>query len=111
MEIPREAAAVLRPVLPGLANEMIATIAGEVPEYQRAMDGNFGRGVRVGVEVALGRFVDTIEHPERAGEVAGDTYKLLGRGELHAGRSLDGLLGAYRVGARVAWRRFVEAGV
>ena len=34
----------------------------------------------------------------------------LGRGEFHAGRSLDALLAAYRVGARLAWRRFVDAG-
>src|ERR687894_813911 len=35
---------------------------------------------------------------------------LSGRGEYHAGRSLDALLAAYRVGARLAWRRFVETG-
>jgi hypothetical protein len=111
MRIPPSAAAVLRPVLPGLADEMIDTIRSEVAEYSRAMEGGFGRGVRVGVEVALGRFVDTIEHPDRVDESAGETYVILGRGELRAGRSLDALLGAYRVGARVAWRRFVEAGV
>ena len=37
-------------------------------------------------------------------------YVDLGRGEYHAGRSLDALLAAYRVGARLAWRRFVETG-
>ena len=35
----------------------------------------------------------------------------LGRGEMRAGRSLESLLSAYRVGARVAWRRFADAGV
>ena len=39
-----------------------------------------------------------------------DTYLRLGAGEYRAGRSLDALLAAYRVGARLAWRRFVEAG-
>ncbi|MEA2171031.1 MAG: hypothetical protein QOF76_4331, partial [Solirubrobacteraceae bacterium] len=39
-----------------------------------------------------------------------ETYVNLGRGEFHAGRSLENLLAAYRVGARVTWRRFVEAG-
>jgi hypothetical protein len=42
--------------------------------------------------------------------IARETYVDLGRGEFHAGRSLDVLLAAYRVGARLAWRRFVEAG-
>jgi len=110
MQIPREVAAVLRPELPRLAEEMIATIGAEVPEYSRAMEGGFGRGVRMGVEIALGRFVDTIEHPGEPREGLGEIYVNLGRGELHAGRSLDALLGAYRVGARLAWRRFVEAG-
>jgi PucR C-terminal helix-turn-helix domain len=38
-------------------------------------------------------------------------YFDLGRGEVRAGRGLDVLLAAYRVGARVAWRRFSAAGV
>ena len=37
-------------------------------------------------------------------------YLNLGRGEMRAGRSLDALLAAYRLGARVAWRRFAAAG-
>jgi hypothetical protein len=110
-EIPASAAAVLRPVLPGLADEIIATISREVPDYERAMEGLFGRMVRLGVEVALGRFVDDIEGRPRSEGPEQDTYVNLGRGEFHAGRSLDTLLAAYRVGARLAWRRFVEAGV
>jgi hypothetical protein len=39
-----------------------------------------------------------------------DVYRELGRGEMRAGRSLESLLSAYRVGARVAWRRFAELG-
>lgn len=97
---------VLRPVLPQLSDEIIAAIARDVPGYRRAMEGTFGAFVRLGVETALGRFVEGAEiGPAR------DTYVNLGRGEFHAGRSLDALLGAYRVGARLAWRRFVEAGV
>jgi hypothetical protein len=61
--IPADAAAVLRPVLPGLADEMIGAIAAEVPDYARAMEGEFGRVVRLGVESALGRFVDLIVDP------------------------------------------------
>ncbi len=39
-----------------------------------------------------------------------DVYRALGRGEMRAGRSLESLLSAYRIGARVAWRRFAAAG-
>ena len=41
---------------------------------------------------------------------ARDTYRRLGAGEYRQGRTLDALLAAYRVGARLAWRRFVDAG-
>jgi hypothetical protein len=109
--IPAEAAAVLRPVLPGLADEMIRAIAVEVPDYARAMEGEFGRVVRLGVESALGRFVDLIEDPTGDDRSGRATYVNLGRGEMRAGRSLDALLAAYRLGSRLAWRRFVEAGV
>src|SRR5215216_2817260 len=109
--VPPEAADVLRPVLPGLANEMIAAIAREVPGYARAMEGEFGQDVRLGVEVALNRFVDLLADPEPDAAGSRRTYVDLGRGEFQAGRSLDALLAAYRVGARLAWRRFVDAGV
>src|SRR4051812_40672760 len=108
--IPPEAADVLRPVLPGLAEETIAAIAVEVPEYARAMEGEFGRMVRLGVEIAFNRFVDLVAQPSADLGPARETYVNLGRGEFQAGRSLDVLLAAYRVGARLAWRRFVEAG-
>src|SRR5215212_476059 len=108
---PPAVADVLRHELPGLADEIIATIAREVPDYERAMEGLFGQMVRLGVEVALGRFVDDIEGRPRPEGPVQDTYVNLGRGEFHAGRSLDTLLAAYRVGARLAWRRFVDAGV
>ncbi len=108
--VPPEAADVLRPALPGLADEMIAAISLEVPDYARAMEGTFGQLVRLGVEVALNRFIDMVADPGADVTRARDTYVNLGRGEFHSGRSLDALLAAYRVGARLAWRRFVDAG-
>src|SRR5215212_5260663 len=109
--VPPEAADVLRPALPGLADEMIRAIAGEVPGYARAMEGEFGRVLRLGVEVALNRFIDLLADPDPDAAESRRRYVDLGRGEFHAGRSLEALLAAYRVGARLAWRRFVDAGV
>jgi hypothetical protein len=108
--LPPETAAALRPAVAGLAEETIAAIAHEVPDYARAMEGAFGGAVRRGVEVAFERFLALIEDPRADVGSARQTYIDLGRGEFHAGRSLDALLAAYRVGARMAWRRFVEAG-
>ena len=108
--IPPETAEVLRPVLSGLADETIAAIAVEVPDYARAMEGEFGKAVRRGVQIAFRRFLDLVLDPEADVRSARAAYVDLGRGEYHAGRSLDALLAAYRVGARLAWRRFVETG-
>jgi len=108
--LPPALAAALRPVLPELAESIIAAIGSEVPEYRRPLEGPFGRALRVGVEQALARFVEQIEHPEADDEATREIYVSLGRGEMRAGRSLDALLSAYRLGARLAWERSVAAG-
>src|SRR3954454_16385024 len=104
----------IRPQLPSIAEEILAAIRREVADYDRPLRGDFGRNVRGGVEFALGRFLDELEHgpPDDPRAVGGlrEVYVQLGRGEFREGRSLDALLSAYRVGARVSWRRFVEAG-
>src|SRR5690348_14094402 len=89
--LPPGAADVLRPVLPGLADETIAAIAREVPGYARAMEGSFGETVRRGVEVAFTRFLDLLVDPGADLGGGRDTYVALGRGEFHAGRSLEAL--------------------
>jgi hypothetical protein len=109
--LPSELADALRPGLPSLADEIIGAIGQEVPEYARPLEGPFGQGLRMGVERALGRFVDGLVDPA----VVDDTsrravYVELGKGEMRAGRSLDALLSAYRLGARIAWERCVDAG-
>ena len=99
-------AAAIRPLLPALADEIVAAV-GSIPAYQRPLEGDFGVGVRAGVEAALTHLVLEIE---AGGQVPrSDVYRRLGRGEMRAGRSLDALLGAYRAGARVTWRRVAKA--
>jgi len=107
-ELPPEVARVLRPELPALSREIIDAVRVEVPPYARRLDGAFGRGLIAGVEEALRQFVDGLEAGGRMPRAR--VYVDLGRGEMRAGRSLDTLLNAYRVGARVAWRRFAAAG-
>ncbi len=108
--LPQEVAAVLRPQLPGLAGEIIEAISGGVPDYARPLRGPFGEGLRAGVDQALRRFVDLVERPDTAPDPGREIYVNLGRGEMRAGRGLDALLAAYRLGARVAWRRLAAAG-
>jgi len=110
-QIPSEVAAVLRPVLPDLAAETIRAIGREVPDYSRPLEGRLGVTLRYGTERALRRFVDSIEAPAAVSERDRRIYFELGRLEMREGRTLNALLAAYRVGAQIAWRRFVEAGV
>jgi hypothetical protein len=106
--LPSEVAEVLRPELEDVADEIIAEIRAGVPAYAKPLEGAFGRGVRTGVAVALGHFVTEIEAGRRVPRT--DVYAALGRGEARAGRALESLLAAHRLGARVAWRRFSDAG-
>ncbi len=96
------AAAAIEPELAQLSEEIVAAIQREVPQYSRPLRGEFGRGIRTGVEQALRRFLAEggVGEQDSTG-----IYNALGRGEHRAGRSLDALQAAYRVGARVAWRR------
>jgi PucR-like helix-turn-helix protein len=108
--LPPETAAALRPELPGLADEIVGAISREVPDYARPLEGPFGRALRAGVAEALRQFIAVVEGRHAAREPGREVYVNLGRGEWRAGRSLDALLAAYRVGARVAWRRLAAAG-
>jgi hypothetical protein len=107
-ELPPRIAEVLRPVLADVADEIIDAVR-TVPAYARPMEGQFGVGIRGGVQEALRHFLAEIEAGGPVGR--SDVYNALGRGEMRAGRSLESLLSAYRVGARVAWRRFAAVGV
>ena len=89
--------------------EILDSIALEVPEYARPLEGRFGRGIRRGVGEALAQFVALVRDPDGGRESGREVYLALGRGEQRAGRTLDSLQAAYRIGARVAWRRFADA--
>jgi hypothetical protein len=108
--LPPEVADVLRPELPGLADEIVAELSRGVPDYARPLEGPFGQALRTGVEEALGRFTTIVGNPGLDLDAGREVYLNLGRGEMRAGRSLDALLAAYRLGARVAWRRLAAAG-
>ena len=110
-ELPPSLAARLEPELPELREEILAVIAEEVPEYARPLEGNFGRGIRLGVDEALAQFARLVADPEGGRAQSREVYRGLGRGEMREGRSLDSLQAAYRVGARVAWRRLSAVGL
>jgi hypothetical protein len=103
--IPPRVAELLRPAVPEMSDEVIAAIRERVPAYRRPLRGRFGAGIRRGVEEALAQFVDLIAEPGVDRAARDEVYRGLGRGEFRERRSLDSLLAAYRLGARVAWRQ------
>jgi PucR-like helix-turn-helix protein len=103
--LPSELAAALRPGLPRTVEEIIEEIRRSVPAYAQPLEGAFGQAIRLGVERALGDFLDEMEGKPREPQPSGqDIYVQLGRGEARLGRTMEALLAAYRVGGRIAWR-------
>lgn len=104
--LPRDVSTVLAGSLSELVEEIVSRIPQEVPEYSRPLEGEFGAAVRRGVEIALGRlFLDLPGRDEPALIPATRAvYRQIGVGEARTGRSLEALLSAYRLGARVTFR-------
>lgn len=101
----------IEPELPVVAAEILETIGREIPDYAMPLEGSFGRGVHRGVTEALRQFVGLIRDPDADRGPGREVYAELGRGEFRTGRALDSLQAAYRVGARIAWRRIAAVGL
>jgi len=116
LTIPAAVAEAMRAELPDVAEQTVAAIVVEVPSYADAFGGEMGRTIENAVQLALGGFL--VLASSGGGEDAStpiqpalDGAYALGRGEARSGRSMDALLGAYRVGARVSWRHMAHSGV
>lgn len=104
-----EMAAALRARLPAVAEQTVLAVVAEVPGYKGALSGDMRVNIERAVQMALGGFVRLAEQardvdPGTPLKPALAAAYELGRGEEREGRSMDALLAAYRVGARVAWR-------
>ncbi len=111
---PPDVVAALTEQLPAVAESTIATIVVEVPSYADAFSGDMGRTIDRAVQLALGGFLSLATggaDPSRPIGPALDGAYALGRGEARSGRSMDALLAAFRVGARVSWRHMSSAAV
>lgn len=112
--------AALEAVLPPMAERTVAAIVAEVPAYTDPFRGRMGHNIENAVQASLRAFLrlasrggDSDSDPSLSAALDG-AYEL-GRGEARDGRSIDALLAAFRVGARVAWQELsavaVEAGL
>ena len=104
-----EVVASLRAAVPSVAERTVAALVEEVAEYEGALDPQLRRAIEQAVEMTLTTFWGSATAPDHAGPATPVAPALegayaLGRGEARIGRTLDALLAAYRVGARVSWR-------
>jgi hypothetical protein len=104
----------LRQQLPEVATHTVAAVTAEVPGYTGALSGLMGANIEAAVQMALAGFLKLAAGTRDAdpstplGPTLDGAYDL-GRGEARNGRTMDALLAAYRVGARVAWRELAAS--
>jgi hypothetical protein len=114
LEMDERVVRALRERLPDVATQTVAAVTAEVPGYTGALSGSMGANIEAAVTMALGGFLKLAGGSRESdpstplGPTLEGAYAL-GRGEARSGRSMDALLAAYRVGARVAWREMARA--
>ncbi len=102
--IPADTVAAVRSALHRLADGIVEEIRTENPVYADVLEGPEGVGIRLGIEQAIGAFLDAIERGENPGGETAEVWRRLGEAEFQAGRNLDALRAAWRTGTRAAWR-------
>ena len=114
LRLPGPVTRALRAELAGVSDHAVDVIMAEVPAYTNAWQGSMGHTIANAVRQALDGFVTIAS---RSGDdvvprsLAVEGAYALGRGEARSGRSMDALLAAYRVGARVAWHELSRTAV
>ncbi|MEU0093213.1 helix-turn-helix domain-containing protein [Kribbella sp. NPDC006257] len=117
LDLGEPAMELLRSRLGDIAENTVTAIIAEVPGYTNALAGPMGAKIEGAVQLALGGFLRLASSGDPGTPLtpALEGAYILGRGEARSGRSMDALLAAYRVGARVSWRELsgtaVEVGL
>jgi hypothetical protein len=97
-----------------VAQQTIDAVAEEVPGYRGTLDDAAQAILAQAVEGALSGFLSLAaadQDPSAPLAPALQGAFALGQGEARRGRTMDALLAAYRVGARVSWRGLAGAAV
>jgi len=110
----RQLVDLLRGTLHEVAGHTVTAVREEVPAYGEGMGEQMAATIEQAVQMALAGFLRVAGSTVDPGTPLSPTVEgayALGRGEARSGRSADALLGAYRVGARVAWRELSATAV
>jgi hypothetical protein len=97
--------------VPALAQAILEEIRREYPGLPLVVDDSGEPMALIGIRGALEDFVGhlVVEENRPHGRQL-EVFQEFGRGEVLQGRSLDSLQAIYRLGVRLAWRRFSEIG-
>ncbi|HWC84412.1 MAG TPA: helix-turn-helix domain-containing protein [Pseudonocardiaceae bacterium] len=108
--LPRDLAPLLRREAGELAREVVREVRRGMPEYAWVFDQPYGATIVSGIESAVHQFADRVARPAAPRAHTPPAYRRLGECELAHGRGLAALHGAYRLAARVIWRRIIRLG-
>ncbi|MGW6013488.1 PucR family transcriptional regulator [Streptomyces sp. NPDC055210] len=107
-ELPPGLAPLLRARLPELTTEMVQAIRREVSGYRQPIGSAVAQDLAEAVRLAATQFTELVEEPDGPQQHYVPRFRRLGRLEYLNGRGTDGLQAAFRIGARVACRRYVD---
>ncbi|MCX4563182.1 helix-turn-helix domain-containing protein [Streptomyces phaeochromogenes] len=107
-DLPPALAPLLRARLPELTTEMVQAIRREVRGYRQPIGSAVAHDLAEAVRLAATQFTELVEEPDAPQQHYVPRFKRLGRLEYLSGRGMDGLQAAYRIGARVACRRYMD---
>ena len=116
LEIPQSVIATLTGLLPTVSERVVGAVVDSVPSYAGALADQMRETIEQAVQLALAGFLRLAAagpsgDPSTPLQTSVHGAYALGRGEARSGRSMDALLAAYRVGARVAWQDWSAAAV
>ncbi|MCX4903092.1 helix-turn-helix domain-containing protein [Streptomyces sp. NBC_00878] len=107
-DLPPALAPLLRARIPELTTEMVQAIRREVRGYRQPIGSAVAHDLAEAVRLAATQFTELVEEPDAPQQHYVPRFKRLGRLEYLNGRGMDGLQAAYRIGARVACRRYMD---
>lgn len=116
LEIPQSVITTLTDLLPTVSERVVGAVVDGVPSYAGALADQMRETIEQAVQLALAGFLRLAAagpggDPSTPLQTSVHGAYALGRGEARSGRSMDALLAAYRVGARVAWQDWSAAAV
>ena len=79
--VPPGVADQIRPLVPDLAEQMVAEISAAVTEYARLGDPVYASNLRLGAETAIAGFADRIAWPHAPRQRLADTFYRIGKVE------------------------------